>query len=343
MYVLIEGVYHVVHMSPDADSIKFKANNPAHWDKVHMDNRQRFERKFKDDNEVVTIRLEAIDALETHYNPPSVPAPKGMKTKLKKVEKPSKGKHRQHEQLGELATNIFLDFMGVSEVKWRKTGYATYIDYATINGQRYDDKFQDAIPGYVITDSVEKHGRPLGWVFAGKPPVADGTALSKAAVGDLIQQSANYHLIERGTVYPFFYKTLPGAIRIPIIDAAKKAQQNPDQDDVWLHDRTIDGIKINSLEALYGDTVILPYLFRRIVRLWHTKIMQDFYDKVKNDKGNLPDGSDLSLNFDNFFEEANPGVFVVSTQDFVYLSDVMEASGNSLKMHVYPYDMVFLS
>lgn len=343
MHTVIEGVYYAVGFSPDADSIKFKANNPAHWDKIETDHRARFERELKDGDGVVTIRLEGIDALETHYTPPNIAAPKGLSHQLKKVEKPSKGDHKQPAFLGDAATTTFLDFLGITAVTWRTWGRNTWIDHATINGQRADDKFEDALPGYIITDDVERNGRPLGWVFTGEPPVPDGAQLSRQAVGELVPHSANYHLVARGTVYPFFYMALPSAIRIPLMNAAKNAQANPDQEDVWTHDKTINGIHLPSMAVLHDDTVIYPYLFRRIVRHWYTQTMTRFYDGVRQGAAELPDGSDLSLDLDGFFDEGDPWVFVVSQQDFLHLSDILAVERHSLRLHTYPYDIVFLS
>ncbi|MEL6307368.1 MAG: hypothetical protein AAFV98_07870 [Chloroflexota bacterium] len=343
MHVLIKGVFYIVGMSPDADSIKFKADDAGNWDMIKTEHRKRFEREFREDDGVVTIRLQAIDALETHYSPPNVSVPKGLKTKAKQVDKPSKGNHKQHAELGTQATNIFLDFMGARDVEWKRWGRNTWIDKATINGRRVDDKFDDAIEGYIITDDIERNGRPIGWVFLGEPPIADGTRLSKEQVGEWVGKSANYMLIERGTVYPFFYMGLSAAIRIPLIEVAKSAQQNPDQDDVWTHDKTIEGVDLPSLDVLYGDTVVYPYLFRRLVRYWYNNMMDDFYYKLRADAQTLPDGTDLSLNLDEFFEDGDPWLFIVSTQDFMHLSDVLHIERNHLKLDVYPYDMVFLS
>ncbi|NJL95011.1 MAG: hypothetical protein HC915_15455 [Anaerolineae bacterium] len=110
MYTLIQGTYYMVG-TPDADSIKFRANNAAHWAQIRTDN------------------------------------------------------HKQPIRFGELATNTFLEFMGVTKVKWRRWGRSTWIDEAPSQGNRVTDKGADAIPGYIITDDVERNGRPLSWVF----------------------------------------------------------------------------------------------------------------------------------------------------------------------------------
>lgn len=343
MYTVIEGVYYVVGMSPDADSIKFKANNPKLWASIKSKNLPRLQREFKENNAVINIRLQAIDALETHYTPPSLRAPNDLKSKIKTVSAPSKGNHKQPKHFGEQATNTFLEFMGCTDVIWKRWGRNTWIDKATIAGRVVDDKFDDAIPGYIITNDVERNGRPLGWVFTGTPPVADGTLLSKKQVGNLVEKSANYYLLQRGTVYPFFYMDLPSAIRIPLMEAAKQAQQNPDQDDVWLHDNTTNGVEVPSLTSLYSDTVVYPYLFRRIVRQWYGKTLNRFWDGLRQNQDTLPDGEDLDLDLDGFFEAGDPWIFLISEQDFLHLSDILDVSRNSLKLRTYPYDIIFLS
>ncbi|MCB9450936.1 MAG: hypothetical protein H6672_05820 [Anaerolineaceae bacterium] len=343
MYMLIKGTYYVVGMSPDADSIKFKADNPNLWQKIETENRKQFEEALTKEAGIVTIRLQAIDALETHYTPPSVLTPKDLATKAKGAKAPGKGNHRQPHHLGEVATDTFLAFMGVTEVKWKSWGRNTWIDEARISGTLVKDKLGDAIPGYIITDDVERNGRPLGWVFAGNPPFADGTPLTKHQVGELVSASANAHLLQRGTVYPFFYMSLPGAIRIPLMEAARQAQQNPDQEDVWLHDHTDQGVDVASLTSLYDNTVVYPYLFRRIVRQWYGKTMNRFWDSLRDQHDALPDGEDLGLDLDGFFEDGDPWIFVISQQDFLHLSDILDVTRTSLKLHVYPYDIVFLS
>lgn len=343
MYTLIQGTYYVVGMSPDADSIKFKADDPAHWHKINTDNRDKLEKALAKEGGIVTIRLQAIDALETHYSPPTLRPPADLRSKAQAIDSPKRGNHQQPPQFGDLATSTFLAFMGVTEVEWGRWGFRTWIDKATVNGRRVADEGQDAIPGYILTDDVERNGRPLGWVFTGPPPYADGAQLSKQQVGEMIPASANHFLLARGTVYPFFYMDLPGAIRIPLMEAARSAQQNPDQDDVWLHDRTPQGVDLPALTPLYEDTVVYPYLFRRIVRRWYARTMTRFWEGLRHDHNPLPDGEDLGLDLDGFFEDGDPWIFVVSEQDFLHLSDVLDVRGSRLKLRVYPYDIVFLS
>lgn len=61
IYKIIRGTFHVKGYSPDGDSIRFEAENDAHWDFFQWN--QAFVRK----SQRKQLRVEAIDSLETHY------------------------------------------------------------------------------------------------------------------------------------------------------------------------------------------------------------------------------------------------------------------------------------
>jgi len=82
-YLLIKGSLHVVGYSPDGDSMMFKAANPALWDRLENDNKDTFTEKLTKENGAVQLRLEGIDALETHYSPMPLPTPPDLKSKKK--------------------------------------------------------------------------------------------------------------------------------------------------------------------------------------------------------------------------------------------------------------------
>ncbi len=68
-YKIIHGTFHVKGYAPDGDSIRFQADNDAHWDFFHWEKASARKAKRKQ------LRVEAIDSLETHYEelrqPPS--------------------------------------------------------------------------------------------------------------------------------------------------------------------------------------------------------------------------------------------------------------------------------
>jgi len=80
-YTLIKGTFHVVGQSPDGDSIKFRANNPARWDSLVTEHRERLNANLEKEDGVLQLRLQGVDALETHYSPPPISPPKDLDIK----------------------------------------------------------------------------------------------------------------------------------------------------------------------------------------------------------------------------------------------------------------------
>ncbi len=71
-YTIIKGIFHVAGYSPDGDSIRFEADNPALWDQFNWstDKSRKALRK--------QLRFEGIDALETHYEESHQPRAFGL-------------------------------------------------------------------------------------------------------------------------------------------------------------------------------------------------------------------------------------------------------------------------
>lgn len=340
-YTLIKGTFHVVGQSPDADSIKFRAANDALWNLIDTDNREAFNRTYTEGGGVVNTRLEGIDALETHYTPPAITPPIGADGKPVTLPKP-KG-FAQPSNIGRLATNRFLEFMGVKDVKWRVFGKSVYIDEANCNGVVVKDKLKDAIPGFIITGDVELNGRPMTWVFPGTVNAEDGVGLSREQLGQIVPQSANFYLVRLGMVYPFFFMSLPAAVRIPIAKAAQDAQMAAQAQpmpttgptNIWQFDFSTQGVEMTSVRVLTEQKAFYPYIFRKVIKHYNQVEAARFI------KGTA--GTDESVPLDGFFNDANPHVFVISDQDFMRLDDVLEAHGTTLRMRKQPYDLVFLS
>ena len=80
-YVLLKGIYHVVGSSPDGDSIKFKAANPANWQLINSEFSTEFTENFTTNDGAVQLRLQGVDALETHYSAPKPTVPADLKGK----------------------------------------------------------------------------------------------------------------------------------------------------------------------------------------------------------------------------------------------------------------------
>ncbi|MEM7112641.1 MAG: hypothetical protein AAF614_09410 [Chloroflexota bacterium] len=277
-------------------------------------------------------------------------------------QKPTGGNHSQPERFGKLATDLFLEILGVKRVEWRSWGRHTWIDKAWFErrGKEYmvDDKYEDEIPGYIIAHDVEKNGRPISWVFAGKTRTRDGSNITKSSLSRRIPRSANYQLLQKGVVYPYFFMTLPATLRNKLADAAKQAhneaiqqisefkaagQRIPDDlPNIWIYDGSTTGMSVSSLSKLTEDYELFPYLFRRILKHWHAQNMNEFWEMCRQDKPYSSDDNHR-VSLKGFYDTANPYIFVISTRDFVRLDELLDISRNRLKMKVNPYDIVFLS
>lgn len=354
-FTIIEGTYQLVGYSPDADSVRFKANDPKNWSKLDPENLPKLNENFKKDKGAITLRFQGIDALETHYRPPRPRPPKEIAKQVKAadIDPPSSGNHKQPEQLGKEATDILLDMMGMSNVVWRSAWGATYIDKAdvTYNGETYhaDDKGDDAIQGYIATAEAERNGRPLAWLFMGDSPYEDGSSITLDDLAARVPETLNYKLLQKGVAYPYFFKTLRSALRLPMAEAAKKAFEDArdgnvtdTRGNVWLSDLSVDGVDISDLTLLHEKMPIYPYLFRKIVKHWYALTMQQYWDAIVG-SGDIPADEDYTVNLEKLLEGADPYMFVVSDQDFVRLSDILEVEAQRLKLTKQPYDLVFLS
>src|SRR4051794_18886590 len=98
---LVTGTYRITGASPDGDSIRFYPSNPQVWASTGI--------KVKANaGGGVQLRLDAIDALETHYTPPHA----------------ASGWH-QPAALGGGAASALLDLIGFTDVVRDARGYVT--------------------------------------------------------------------------------------------------------------------------------------------------------------------------------------------------------------------------
>ena len=121
--------------SPDGDSIRFEADNPANWDFFAW-KKQRNKQRVKKQ-----LRLEAIDALETHY--------KGL---------------GQPRAFAIAALERMLDLLGISDVVYNIL--VTKIDEAN-----------DKVPGFIISAALDVFDRPVCFAFPELGGLADGDGL----------------------------------------------------------------------------------------------------------------------------------------------------------------------
>lgn len=353
-YVLIKGIYYVVGHSPDGDSIKFKAANPTYWQLINSEFRDEFAANLAADAGVIQLRLQGVDALETHYSAPKPTVPADLKGKTSvTLKEPPYMSLSQPALMAKGAAEYFMKFLGITEVKWRNSPRGSYISEARMTvgsaSAVVKEKGKDGVPGFIVTGDIEKNGRPISWVFPGDISIKDGSVVSTDQLAEIADKSANYELVRSGMIYPLYYMTLAGKLRRKLDAAVQEAQANATRmisssqtmQNIWHLDRSTSGVTMATLKAITDDNVVYPDLFRRILRHYQIVQMNAYWDALRRGATNVtpPNGFEL----DKLFDGANPYVFVISDQDFVRMADVFEINGDSLRMKKSPADLVFLS
>ena len=346
-YTLIKGKFHVVGFSPDGDSLVFKANNDKNWEKFNTTYRDIFNDRLKQNNGAVQLRLQGIDALETHYSPSRLPTPAHLKDKERdEIQKPKIKSYHQPDLYAQKATAVFLEYLGVTKTTWASRWGHTWIDKAWIQkGKKevmVDDKFEDDIPGYIITRDIERKGRPIAWVFAGKTRSRDGAQYTKSQISARIERSANFHLLEQGVVYPYFFMTLPATLRGRLIKAVETAQGNAkNEENLWSNDRTMRGVTVTSITKVTEKYEMFPYLFRKLIKHAFRQDSLAYWEALENDADQfIPDMERFTLS--GYFDGGNPYIFLVKEKDFVKLEEILHVTKTRMTLKTPPQNIVFL-
>lgn len=282
---LIQGNFKIVNAAPDGDSIRFYPNNPELWKKLTT-------RVHTNHTGGAQLRLDGIDALETHYQPQGG----GLSVQ------------HQPEEFAQAAAAELLKFMGFSDVT---RGSREVVTSAT----------PEQVPGFILTRFADKYGRSVAFAFKDNAPRPDGSnvRLDKS----LLHQSANYHLLTEGLVYPTFYSKLYIDLRQDMAKAVVKARKG--QKGLWQLDKTTDGFVLQDLKTLTDNVVILPKLFRRLV-----------------DYLNLNDGSVSLAGFKAFLESKDDRLVILPDAQVTGFDFVVEVEGQNIKLTTAPENLVFM-
>jgi len=194
-FTLIKGTFHVKGYCPDGDSIRFKALDPTIWRKLYGPPAEL------NASGHAQLRMEAIDALETHFS--------GFHQPLKLARK---------------ATNFLLFSLGIDDVVWN--GSQSEILYA-----------EDGTEGYILSRTTEKNRRPVAFVFTGGIDEKDGSEVFLDS--DLLKKSLNYRLMVKGLVYPTYYNGLFCELRALFTKAVAEAKS--EGKGLWPQDKTNAG------------------------------------------------------------------------------------------------------
>lgn len=191
---VIQGTFHVKGYQPDGDSIRFMADDPAAWDSFTFTSAAKKKAAKKQ------LRIEAIDALETHYEGYHQPRPFAI-----------------------AALEQMLRLLGITNVHY-SLSVTTIVDA------------DDAKPGFIITSGLDRYDRPISFIFPASAKLTDGALLTAERIP--LEKSVNYKLARAGLVYPTFYTSTNRTIAIKIRKAVASARNAARG--LWAIDRTRD-------------------------------------------------------------------------------------------------------
>lgn len=179
--------------------------------------------------------------------------------------------------------------------------------------------------GYICSNQLGPHGRPIAFVFSGNTAINDGDDNVFLDTND-IMDSINVQQLARGHAYPLFYDTLFDDLRdrcAQVSNQAKSAGLG-----VWAADETNSGAtwtgNADSLPPIY------PKLWRRI-----DKFVEDdtFFDPAKP-FANLTEWID---------QRSDERVSVPGQGVFTGFDNVIETTDTSVKMKFEPHELVVVS
>lgn len=193
-YKVIAGTFHVKGFQPDGDSIRFQANKPEHWDFFTWGSEAEKNSKKKQ------LRIESIDALETHYEGYHQPRPFAL-----------------------AALEALLEQLNIVDVTYSLS--VTQIVDA-----------DDGKAGFIASADTDRFGRPVSYVFPKSAKLPDGAVMDSDTLP--IEKSINFQLAREGLVYPTFYTTTDRVFAEKIRAVVTRARKT--KRGIWSIDRTSD-------------------------------------------------------------------------------------------------------
>lgn len=222
---VIPGTFRIKGASPDGDSVRFYPDDATVWKKAGIAAKPNAQGG-------VQLRLDAIDALETHYTPPH-----------------AAHAWSQPAEFGDGAAAALLDHLGFSGVERDDRKIVTASTPAETHG-------------YILTRFADVYGRAVSLVYAGRRrgrTSPEGTAYVEVSE---LRRSVNHRLLAAGLVYPTFYSKLYVDFREALAAATVTARERGTG--LWAQDDTLTGFRLTSESQLTDRLVILPKLFRRL-------------------------------------------------------------------------------
>jgi endonuclease YncB( thermonuclease family) len=223
--LLIQGAYRIVGTRPDGDTVRFVPDDPTQWDLV-----PGLHPVHRNATGGANLRLEGIDALETHYRPPTGGA-----------------ELHQPTPFTDKATDELLTWLGFTQVQRKPDG--------TVKAPTTPAE----VPGYILTRGADRYGRCVALAGRGAAPAASGGQVNVTTV--MLKKTANHHLLATGLAYPTYYRSLFLDLRKELTAAVESARKGGKG--LWPADKTTSGAEVVAPPVISED-VVLPKLFRRL-------------------------------------------------------------------------------
>ncbi|MGD8857031.1 MAG: hypothetical protein PVG33_11920, partial [Chloroflexota bacterium] len=253
------------------------------------------------------LRFEGIDALELHYP----------------------GNLHQLTGPAVAARDYLLAALGFDR---DRVEYTPSDDIPTTVHESYPVKVRASI----MTRAIDRYGRPVVFVFAGRAPERSGSEVFLDA--RRLDQSINAALIRTGHAYPAFYTArqvygervggLPGDLRKYLTMLSVIAQMTGRG--VWQHDASTRDVTVTRRGDL-TQLAIWPKLYRRLVK---------YYDDETADHRSLHGFIDW-LRADR--TERDDFVIVLSIGEMLNLSDILTVSNTTIRMNYPPSGFVVIA
>lgn len=180
-------------------------------------------------------------------------------------------------------------------------------------------------PGYILTNQIGPNGRPIAFVYSGTAIEPDGASVFLEE--ERLKESINYKQIEQGHAYPLFYDTLFFSLRQVLSDAVKEVRES--NINLWSVDVTNSGTNYSGFQSLLTMPPIFPKLWRRL-------------DKYSRDSDTM--NPNTLEEFKEYMESIREErVFILSEGRSTGFDDIIQTSGNIVKLKYRPEDVVVVS
>ena len=134
-----------------------------------------------------------------------------------------------------------------------------------------------------------------------------------------LEKSVNFQSLAGGFAYPTYYKGLFADLRNSLTAAAQQARLA--ETEIWAEDVTNTGFAVTGLDAIADEHVCLPKLFRRLSEF-------------------LQAGGPVS-GFKEFLEAKDEDVLIIDTAHPTHFDNVVEVSGDVVRMTQLPENLLF--